>query len=763
MATYEQEHDCWTIGEDSWRRIHSILKREAEKPLVTGIAAGGTNVIVVKDPYYITTSSPAVDVQPRVLKHGDTFAVFDRYGDIRPTEWGEEGIFHDGTRLLSGLVLKLEQRRPFLLSSTVQEDNVLFTIDLTNPDIHLDDHNTIPRGTVHLFRSKFLLDGAAYESLRIFNYGSVPLNLTLSFEFHADFADIFEVRGMHRQRRGRMLEPVRTERGVVLGYQGLDDIVRRTRIELDPAPTRVTDDEIQFEALVQPKQEQRFILTVRYEAEPSTAVSPPADFRIGLQAAREERQSLRENCCQIHTSNEQFNDWVNRSLSDLLMMVTRTPAGLYPYAGVPWFSTAFGRDGIITALQCLWLHPGIARGVLEFLAQKQARDVNDEQDAEPGKILHETRRGEMAALREIPFGLYYGSVDATPLFVMLAAAYFDRTADRDFIQRLWPHIDLALNWIDHFGDRDGDGFVEYHRHSRDGLVHQGWKDSHDSVFHSDGSSAEGPIALCEVQGYVYAAKCGAARLAEALGDRVRAASLHEQANRLRDRFEQAFWCEDLATYALALDGQKHPCRVRTSNAGHCLFSRIASPERAKRVGETLLDASSFSGFGIRTVAEGEARYNPMSYHNGTIWPHDNALIAAGLAHYRLKEECIRVLSGMFDASLFMDFHRLPELFCGFPRRPHEGPTHYPVACSPQSWAAGSVFLLLQACLGLEVDADNNLLFFRYPLLPQSLQEIQLYHLRVGNGQVDLRLRRHDNDVGVEILRREGPVEINIIK
>jgi glycogen debranching enzyme len=393
----------------------------------------------------------------------------------------------------------------------------------------------------------------------------------------------------------------------------------------------------------------------------------------------------------------------------------------------------------------------------------QADTENAEQDAQPGKIIHEMRAGEMAALGEVPFGRYYGSIDSTPLFVMLAGAYHERTGDRDFAQKLWPHVERALEWIDRYGDPDGDGFCEYARRSPKGLLQQGWKDSHDSVFHADGSAAEGPIALCEVQGYVYAAKLAAARLAADLGLDARGRELTSQAESLRVRFEEAFWCEDLATYALALDGRKKPCRVVTSNAGQCLFTGIASEERAKIVAQTLTSAASFSGWGIRTLASTERRYNPMSYHNGSVWPHDNALIAAGFARYGLKDAAIKVMAGLFDATLFFDIHRIPELYCGFPRRPGEGPTLYPVACSPQAWAAGAVFLCLQACLGLEVRCPSPTVVFTNTILPTFLNAMRIRGLRVGDASVDFVLTRHEDDVGINVQRRSGRVSVVTVR
>jgi glycogen debranching enzyme len=407
----------------------------------------------------------------------------------------------------------------------------------------------------------------------------------------------------------------------------------------------------------------------------------------------------------------------------------------------------------------LWLNPAVARGVLEFLACHQATELNPACEAEPGKILHEMRKGEMSALGEVPFGRYFGTVDATPLFVMLAHGYYVRTGDRVLIERLWPHLERALDWIERYGDSDGDGFVEYSRRSRDGLVQQGWKDSNDSVFHADGTLADGPIALCEVQGYVYAAKRGAAQLALTLGLRDRSSALESQAATLRERFDRAYWCDEISTYALALDGEKRQCKVRTSNPGHCLYTGIASTDHAYSVAHSLLSKDFFSGWGIRTVASGEARYNPLSYHNGSIWPHDNALIAAGLAHYGFRDMAGEVLSGLLSVSTFVDLNRLPELFCGLDRRAREGPTLYPVACAPQAWAAGAVFLLLQSCLGLSLSAEKKQIRLDGPHLPEAIPELWIRDLRVADAHIDLFLERRNNLVRLQILDKRGEVDV----
>lgn len=719
-------------------------------------------VIRIDEHYYILATSPRVDDITRVLKEGETFAVFDRRGDIQPFGLGEQGLYSGGTRFLSRLEFHLGDQRPLLLSSTIRDDNALLSVDLTNPDIPGKDGSIILRGTLHFFRSKLLWKGSCYEHLRITNYGERPVQIRFGWNFGADFADIFEIRGIKRERRGRFLEDRITTDAVILSYEGLDGKIRRTQIEFNPPPEILTRDEASYTVTIDHREEKSFFLTIRC-FNPDTDQPEILTYRKALSFTKEALASVRSSHCEIFTSNEQFNDWINRSLSDLYMMLTKTPSGPYPYAGVPWFSTAFGRDGIIASLEWLWANPDIARGVLKFLSETQSKEFDPDIESEPGRILHEIRKGEMASLNEIPFGRYYGSADATPLFVILASEYYERTADLELIKEIWPNLELAIDWMEKYGDIDGDGYVEYRSRSQRGLVHQGWKDSMDAVFHENGLPAEGPIALVEVQAYVYAARIGASKLSRALGNEERHLQLIQSAQALRERFERDFWSEELSTYILALDGKKHPCKVKASNAGHCLFCGIASPQRALQVARTLLSEEFFSGWGIRTLSSREKRYNPMSYHNGSVWPHDNAIIAAGFSRYGIKKGALKILTGLFDASLFFDLHRMPELFCGFPRRPGEGPTLYPIACSPQSWSAASVFLLLQACLGLHIDAIHHSVRFINPILPPYLQEVTLRNLRVRDSSIDIVLRRYRDDVGVEILRRDGPVDVIVKK
>lgn len=721
-----------------------------------------SDVIEVAHQFYIRASSALADDRTRVLLNGDTFAVFDRSGDIQPVGFGQQGIFHNETRHLSRLELKFCGVRPLLLSSTIREDNVLFAVDLTNPDLDLESGQLLPRGTVHIYRTKFLTETVCYDQITLNNYGDAAIDVEVSFDFDADFADIFEVRGEKRKRRGNKLRENVGRNAIMLAYMGLDNIRRTTRIECSLSSCELRDGGITVPLHLAAHSEVCFTVNMICESG-SDQHEHVHSYGDALQCMNHKRSTGPLAEVDIHTSNEQFNSWIRRSRSDLAMMVTDTAHGLYPYAGVPWFSTVFGRDGIITALELLWLVPSVAKGVLSYLAATQATSHDAARDADPGKILHEMRKGEMAHLGEVPFGRYYGTVDGTPLFILLAAAYYERTADAEFLREIWPNILAALEWVDVYGDQDHDGFVEYARQTDHGLVQQGWKDSNDSVFHSDGQVATGPIALSEVQAYVYAAKSGLAHVAAGLGDHELAERLRTQAAHLKTAFHRMFWSDELGMFALALDGEKKQCRVRSSNAGQCLFSGIATDAQYRSSAENLLSPAFFSGWGVRTIVTGERRYNPMSYHNGSLWPHDNALIALGALRKADKDLALRITSGLLDLSSEVMFHRLPELICGFGRRPGKGPTLYPVACSPQAWAAGSVFMLLQACLGLEIRAKESRVYLYHSALPEKLQHVRIRNLKVGDGNVDISCERYADTVSVNILRRSGNVEIVAIR
>ncbi|HEY1745857.1 MAG TPA: amylo-alpha-1,6-glucosidase [Xanthobacteraceae bacterium] len=708
-------------------------------------------------PFYISATQAAT--RPRcALKHNDTFLVLDGHGDIGASADAADGLFHCDTRFLSRLEILVNDAPPLLLGFNLRDDNASLAVDLTNPDVLFDRQIALEKDTLHILRTIFLWHDTAYQRIGLRNYGAKAVAVRLSIQFANDFADLFEVRGARRQRRGTQTSQLRGNDQVLLNYHGLDGKLRRTTLTFDPMPDHLATNAATYDLRVLPGETRPIFVA----AGCSEIENRPAPFRRALIAARRELRRATLGRASAETSNDLFNEILCRSAADLGMLMTQTPQGRYPYAGIPWFSTTFGRDGLITAMQMLWWSPDIAKGVLQRLAAYQAKTNDPAADAEPGKILHEMRGGEMAALHEVPFGLYYGSVDSTPLFVLLAGLYLERTGDVATIEALWPSIEAALNWIAGPGDPDGDGFLEYMRATEQGLANQGWKDSNDAIFHADGRLAEGEIALAEVQGYVYAAKQMAASCARHIGRYDQGTRLEAEAAAFARQFEAAFWCPEIGTYALALDGAKQQCAVRASNAGQLLFTGIANPERAKLVGRELLRPHFFSGWGIRTVASGEARFNPMSYHNGSIWPHDNALIALGLARYGMKQSVDTLFAGLFSAATYMEHRRLPELFCGFPRQQGHGPTLYPVACSPQAWASATPFTLLEASLGLEFDPFANEIRLRNPRLPTFLDEVTLRNLQLNASCVDLRVRRHNGNVSLDALRVEGGVRVSIV-
>ncbi|OGW50890.1 MAG: hypothetical protein A2078_11005 [Nitrospirae bacterium GWC2_57_9] len=710
-----------------------------------------------KDKFYISATASMADPRRLILKHDDLFGLFDRYGDIVPVGNNDTGLYYEGTRFLSSFSLRMEGRRLLFLSAAVDEDNLLLSVDLTNPDITLKEKILLAKDSIHLMRSRVLFGNTCYESLSIRNFSGKDVQFQLEFTVDADFKDIFEVRGQKRKMRGTILPSRINNDGLELSYVGLDDVRRSVTVTAARPPDVVQENSLFFTIdLAAAGREDLFL---RLSCFPESGSGSAVGYNEAVSERRVQQERLNRNAAEVHTSNERFNESVRRSLADINMMLTTIDGELYPYGGIPWFCTPFGRDGLLTALECLWIKPQMARGVLKYLARTQAAELDRAKAAEPGKILHESRRGEMAGLGEIPFGLYYGSVDSTPLFLMLAGAYWKRTGDNELMRELWPALQKSIAWLDTYGDPDSDGYLEYVPH-KEGLRNQGWKDSQDSISHADGSLAQGAIALCEVQGYCYGAKKQIAPVAAFLGDQMLADRLQQDARDLKERFNRDFWDDEKGIFVLALDGEKRPCRVISSNAGHSLYTTIAEPAKAFKAALSLTSARMFSGWGLRTLAEGEARYNPMSYHNGSIWPHDNAIVAAGLSFYGLKEYFLKIFTGIFEASLYMEANRLPELFCGFPRRKRAAPTLYPVACSPQTWAAGSLLAMLQASLGMSFDAENGLVIFRNPLLPDFISNLTITGLMVSKDKsADLDIKRHREGVTVEVIRKSRGVSI----
>jgi glycogen debranching enzyme len=705
------------------------------------------------DPYHIQAASGVSGMPKLVLKHQESFFVADRAGDFPAHFEGELGFYHEGTRHLRWFELRLFGDRPLILSAEASPSNDRILVGLTNADIQ-NGTDTIPCNTIYIDRLLSLRAPHLVQALTVSSYHHQPCEVTLEILFAADFRDVFEVRGMHRARRGELLPEQREDGRVRLSYRGLDDIVRFTDVRFDPPPLMVASNRAVFTLTLGPNAAQRIDITVS-----ASSHEEPPSATIAARGLRASAYGLAADTARVKTDNEAFSAFFEQSLADVQMLLTETPEGDVPYAGVPWFVAPFGRDSIITALQLLPLNAAVAAGTLRFLAAQQGRVRDDFKDEEPGKILHEYRRGEMANCREIPFIPYYGTIDATPLFVVLLAEYVRWTGDLRLARELWPAALAALAWMWESGDQDGDGYLEYATHSALGLVNQGWKDSEDSVSHATGTLASPPIALAEVQGYAYAALAGAAELAGALGESAMAVTLRAEAALLFERFNRDFWLPHESFYALALDGGKRPCEVIASNAGHCLWMGIVPENRAAVVAKRLLADDMFSGWGIRTLSARERRYNPMSYHNGSVWPHDNAIAAAGFRRYRFASLTVSVASGLFDASRHFERGRLPELFCGFTRRTGHGPISYPVACSPQAWAAGSALQLLTAMLGLEADALAGRLTFVSPQLPPWLREVELYDLHVGSSTLDVAISRGRDGAAVELIGRRGDVEL----
>ena len=673
------------------------------------------------------------DIHTVSLKDGDTFLVSDTWGDVRG---GADGLFSNDTRILSSFRLFIGGKRPSRLSFSLSTDNASFTVNGANRALPPLGGTATPRGVIHIERKRCLNQGRLFERLRLTNFGLDEVMAPIMFEFDADFRDMFEVRGLIRNARGVIGPPKLTGRGVALNYDGLDGVRRSSVVAFSEPPWRLVANRAEYMLPVVPGRRIDLFVEVGARAE-----HPPDESRFerALAGAQAGVRTIRTRGAKLTASDGAFDGWLQQSRTDVAVLTTELPTGAYPYAGIPWFSTPFGRDGIICAWQMLWLDPSLAKGVLTYLAARQAREPSRFGDATPGKIMHETRQGEMAALGEIPFGLYYGGVDTTPLFVALAGAYFERTGDAQFIQDLWPSLRAATQWLETYGDSNGDGLIDYARAAQTGLANQGWKDSLDSIFHDDGRLAPGPVALVEVQGYACAAWRAMAAMGVRMGDE-EASHWAARARTLAALVEERFWLADLGFYAVAIDGEGKVCRVETSNPGHLLFFGAPSEKRAARVARRLLSPAFDCGWGLRTLAAGGVRYNPMSYHNGSVWPHDTAIALAGMARYGERAGVLKVMTDLFEASKTFG-GRMPELLCGFEREKDEPPIAYPVACMPQAWAAGSVFMMISACLGLTIDALHRKVRLVRPRLPPGVERLRVEGLDIAGASIDIEVRR----------------------
>jgi len=711
----------------------------------------------VDDPYEIRASGIAASLPKTVIKHDDAFLVADPWGDFSLEFQGDLGFFVGGTRFLHYLELRLCRQRPLVLGRSISEDNLQVAVDLTNAQIP-DPQYPCAANALYIQRLITLYGRQLFEAITVTSYLDAAVEVPIELRFGADYADIFEVRGTTRPQRGQAQPPRVGGQAVRLAYLGLDGVRRTTELAFGIQPDLLNAEMAVFRLRLSPQRPVRLTLVVTAEVE---GHGGPRLFAVGdvLRRLRDEDEAKRRSMARITTGNSQLNAMLGRAAADLRMLQTRTAEGLVPYAGIPWFATVFGRDSLITSLQLLPFNADVAASTLRFLARRQATEDDPFLDAEPGKILHELRTGEMANCREIPFVPYYGSVDATPLFLVLLGEYVRWTGDLALARELWPAAEGALGWMDGPGDPDGDGYLEYRRRSPQGLANQGWKDAWDAVMHASGELAEAPIALVEVQGYQYAARLAVGYLADLLGVTGLEAVCRERAEQLRRRFAEAFWMPEEGTYALALDGGKRRCEVVASNPAHCLWTGIAPAEHALVLAKRLMAEDMFTGWGVRTLSSREVRFNPMSYHNGSVWPHDNAIAAAGFRRYGVTEPVLALTTALFEAGLSFEHSRLPELFCGFPRQARLGVTRYPVACSPQAWASGALFQLVAACLGLSAEPLENRVTLLNPVLPAWLEWIEIHGLQLGRSSIDLRVVHGREAASVELIRRRGDIEL----
>jgi glycogen debranching enzyme len=689
-----------------------------------------------------------------VLKHDRHFLLVTAHGDIAPAGTCSLGLFRDDTRILSHYALGLDGGPPALLSAQIP---CAYTaqIDLAVNDRIFGGDPWDPRNVIHV-RRELLLSDRMRERLTLTSYLRAPHDYTIELAFGADFADIFEVRGWRRPERGNYYAPRWERDRVTFRYLGRDGVPLESAIHFATPPTRLNGRSAQWRLRLEDERQIQLEWDVEGGERRDQPVSVPPSFEAQRGALDLAYSDWRARCTRWTTSLGAFDALLDRAVDDLRALHVEVDGDRVLSAGIPWYSTIFGRDSIIASLQTLPLQPAIARETLRYLARRQGVREDPYTEEQPGKILHELRRGEMARSGEIPHVPYYGSIDATPLWLILLHETWRWTGDSSLVRELLPAAEQALMWIDRYGDVDGDGFVEYARTSDKGLVNQGWKDSGDGVPYPDGTLPTPPIALVEVQGYVHDAKVRSAELFQIAGRLDRATALRREAAELRERIRTVFWDEELGTFALALDGGKRPVPTATTNAGHLLWSRVPTVAQGERLRERFLQPDFFSGWGVRTLSAAHPVFNPMSYHDGSVWPHDNALVVLGLALYGHARAALPIVRAVYEAGAGTQFQRLPELYCGMSRGMGRRPVGYPVSCSPQAWASGALFMMLQALLGLYPDAPTGVLHVRDPVLPDFLDHLTLEGLCIGSSRVALQFRRHGSRTLANLLGIEGP-------
>jgi len=688
------------------------------------------------------------------LIDGKTFSATSVSGDIYPPGSPDVGFFHDDTRFLSHLELRIDGHRTVVLSSTT-EKTFASRIELTTGNITLRDSFDLPENTVHIRREQLLASEILFDRMSFENFNLTPVDFTVELLVDADFVDVFQVRGVARQQHGQFYKPVVTKDSIAFYYRGLDGVMRETLLKLSPQPKEMRDGIIRWELNLQPLKRVEIELSVTPYVEGRRSRAQVYEMDHHLRQRRTNFSRWESSSTSFETDNDVLDALLKTAIGDFHALQIPDGEQHIIAAGIPWFATIFGRDSIIAAYQSLALNPQLATDTLRVLSRYQGKEYNDWRDEEPGKILHEYRHGEMTRDGEMPFGPYYGSVDATPLFLILLAETFNWTADEQLVEELLPNAYAALEWIDKYGDLDDDGFVEYQRRSSKGLINQGWKDSWDANMHRDGTVAKPPVALCEVQGYVYDAKYRMSSLLRTFGDMKTAEKLKRDAAELARRFDRAFWVPSRGFYAMALDAQKKPLEVISSNPGHLLFTRIINRERARLVANRLMRDDMFSGWGWRTMSQEERIFNPLSYHRGSVWPHDNSIIAYGMAINDMREGALRILTSLYQAATTFRDYRLPELFCGVQRREYDAPVHYPVSCSPQSWASGAMFLILASVLGIHPSAPRKELNIINPQLPEWLNQLRIRNLHIGNSRVGLDFSRRGDRTFCNVVNVDG--------